>query len=56
MVSEKPWVRVPVGPRSFSALVIFGGSVWVRARGASSKGTVSSVSGMVPSGFGDESN
>ena len=35
--------RVPVGPRSFSLPVTFGGSVWVRARAASSKETVSSV-------------
>ena len=44
-VSERPWVRVPVGPRSFSAPVTFGGSVWVRARAASSIliETVSSV-------------
>ena len=31
-----------------------GDSVWVRARAASSNGTVSFVSGMVPSRFGDE--
>ena len=36
-------VRVPVRPRSFSLLVTFGGSVWVHARAASSKGTVSVV-------------
>ena len=36
MVSERPWVRVPAGPRSFSAPVTFDGSVWVRARAASS--------------------
>ena len=42
-VSERPWVRIPVEPRSFSLPVTFGGSVWVRARAASSKGTVSSV-------------
>ena len=35
--------------------VTFGGSVWVRAWDASSKWTVSLVSGMVPSRFGDES-
>ena len=28
--SERPWVRVPVGPRFFSSPVTFGGSVWVR--------------------------
>ena len=38
------WVRVPVGPCAFFFPVIFGGSVWVRTRAASSKGTVSSVS------------
>ena len=42
-VSERPWVRVPVEPRSFSLPVTFGGSVCVRVRAASSKGTVSSV-------------
>ena len=36
-VSERPWVRVPVGPHSFSAPVTFGGSVWVFARAASSQ-------------------
>ena len=36
-------VRVPVGPCAFSSPVTFGGSVWVGARAASSKGTVSSV-------------
>ena len=36
-------VRVSVGPCAFSSPVTFGGSVWVRARAASSKGTVSSV-------------
>ena len=35
-VGGTPWVRVPVGPRSFSASVTFGGSVWVCARAASS--------------------
>ena len=40
---ERSWVRVPVGPCAFSFPVTFGGSVWVRARAASSKGTVSSV-------------
>ena len=40
---EGSWVRVPVGPCAFSSPVTFGGSVWVRARAASSKGTVSSV-------------
>ena len=33
---REPRVRVPVGPRSFSAPVTFDGSVWVRARAASS--------------------
>ena len=33
----------------------FDGSVWVCVRAASSKGTNSLVSGMVPSRFGDES-
>ena len=33
----------PVGPCAFSSPVTFGGSVWVLARAASSKGTVSSV-------------
>ena len=47
MVSERPWVRVPVVPRSFSLPVTFGGSVWVRARAASSKGTVA----LVPAWF-----
>ena len=37
------WVRVPDWPCAFSSPVTFGGSVWVRARAASSKGTVSSV-------------
>ena len=37
------WARVPVESRSFSLPVTFGGSVWVRARAASSKETVSSV-------------
>ena len=40
---EGSWVRVPVKPCAFSSPVTFGGSVWVRARAASSKGTVSSV-------------
>ena len=40
---EGSWVRVPVGPCAFSSPVTFGGSVWVRARTASSKETVSSV-------------
>ena len=43
MVCKRSWVRVPVGPCAFSSPVTFGGSVWVRARAASSKGTVSSV-------------
>ena len=43
MVCERSWVRVPVGPCAFSSPVTFGGSVWVRARAASSKGTVTSV-------------
>ena len=47
MVSKRPWVRVLVGPPSFSNPVTFGGSVWVRARAASSKGTVS----LVPAWF-----
>ena len=42
-VCERPWVRVPVGPCAFSSPVTFGGSVWVRARAASSKETDSSV-------------
>ena len=42
-VCERSWVRVPVGPCAFSSPVTFGGSVWVHARAASSKGTVSSV-------------
>ena len=40
---ERSWVRVPVGPCAFSSPVTFCGSVWVHARAASSKGTVSSV-------------
>ena len=43
-MGERPWVRVLVGPRSFSLPLTFGGSVWVRARAASSKETVLSVS------------
>ena len=45
MVSERPWVRVPVGPRTFSVPVTFGGLVWVRARAAISnpKEVVTSV-------------
>ena len=40
----------------FMCPVQFGSSVWVSARGSSSKGTVSLVrTGMVPSRFGDES-
>ena len=42
-VCERSWIRVPVGPCAFSSPVTFGGSVWVRARAASSKETVSSV-------------
>ena len=42
----------PGGPCAFSSPVTSGGSVWVRAGAASSKGTVSSV----PSRFRDESN
>ena len=42
-VCERSWVRVPVGPCAFSSPVTFGGSVWVRAWAASSKGIVSSV-------------
>ena len=34
------WVQVLVGPCAFSSPVTFGGSVWVRARAASSKRTV----------------
>ena len=40
---ERSWIRVPVGPCAFSSPVTFGGSVWVLARAASSKATVSSV-------------
>ena len=40
MVSERPWVRVPVGPLYFPLPVTFGGSVWVSAQAASSKETV----------------
>ena len=40
---EMSWVRVTVGPCAFSSPVTLGGSVWVRARAASSKGAVSSV-------------
>ena len=43
MVCERSWVRLPVGPCAFSSPMTFGGSVWVRAQDASSKGTVSSV-------------
>ena len=43
MVCKRSWVRVPVGLCAFSSPVTFGGSVWVCARAASSKGTVSSV-------------
>ena len=42
-VCEMSCVRVSVGPCAFSSPVTFGGSVWVRARAASSKGTVSWV-------------
>ena len=42
-MSEGPWVRVLVRPHSFFLPVTFGGSVWVRARAASSRMTVSSV-------------
>ena len=37
MVSERPWVRVQMGPHSFSAPVTFAGSVWVLAQAAKSK-------------------
>ena len=47
MVSERPWVRVLVESRFFPLPVTFAGSVWVRARAASSKGTVS----LVPAWF-----
>ena len=50
-VSERPWVRVPVGPRSFSLPVTFDGSVWVHARAASSKYTLS----LVPTWFSADS-
>ena len=43
---ERSWVRVPVGPCAFSSPVTFGGSVWVRARAASSKGTSRRYRGM----------
>ena len=43
MVCERSWVRVSVGPCAFSSPVTFGGSVWARARAASSKETDSSV-------------
>ena len=39
-----PGFESPIGPCAFSSPVRFGGSVWVRARAASSKWTVSSVS------------
>ena len=35
-VAQWLWVRVPVRPRSFSAPVAFGGSLWVCARAVSS--------------------
>ena len=47
MACERSWVRVPVGQCAFSSPVTFGGSLWVRARAASSKGTVS----LVPTWF-----
>ena len=53
---ERSWVRVSVGSCAFSSPVIFGGSVWGRARAASSKRDCLVDSGMVPSRFGDESN
>ena len=40
-VCERSSVRIPVRPCSSPSPVTFGGSVWVRARTASSKGTIS---------------
>ena len=40
---KRSWVRVSVGSCTFSSPVTFGGSVCVRARAASSKGTFGSV-------------
>ena len=37
MERETPWARVQVGPDSFSVPVNFGGTMWVRARAASSE-------------------
>ena len=48
-VCERSWVRVSVGPCAFSSPVVFGGSVWVRARTASSKRDRLVSSGMVQS-------
>ena len=57
MVSERPWVRVPVRPHSFSAPVTFDCSVWARAWAASSNLKETLVgSGMAPSSFGEASN
>ena len=49
---EKSWVRVHVEPCAFSSPVTFGGSVWVRAWAASSKGTVLSVTAWFRAGSG----
>ena len=55
-VSEKPWVRVPVGPRFFSSPMTFGGQCGFEARATSIKKCMFHYSSVVPSRFGDESN
>ena len=54
--SERPWVRVPVGPRFFLPLWHLVAQCGFAARATSIKMCMSRCSSVVPSRFGDESN
>ena len=54
--SERPWVRVPVGPRFFPSLLHLVAQCGFAARATSIKKCMFRCSSVVPSRFGDESN
>ena len=55
-VSERPWVRVPVGPRFVPPLWHVVTQCGFSARATSIKKCMFRCSSVVPSRFGDESN
>ena len=54
--SERPWVRVPVGPRFFPSLLHLVAQCGFAKRATSIKKCMFRCSSVVPSRFGDESN